>query len=81
MDIYFKLDKVLDVKYKNGFTIQAKEKLSKSTYQLCRDMSERIATAEDNSEKLDLYIKKQDYLRNISIDNYFNFTENFSKNN
>ena len=44
-------------------------------------MSERIATAEDNSEKLDLYIKKQDYLRNISIDNYFNFTENFSKNN
>ena len=72
---------VLDVKYKNRFTIQAKEKLSKSTYQLCRDMSERIATAEDNSEKLDLYIKKQDYLRNISIDNYFNFTENFSQNN
>ena len=73
--------KVLDVRHKNKFTITAKEKLSKSTYKICRDMSKSIAIGDDNTEELELFIKKQDYLRKINVNDYFNFEPNFSKNN
>ena len=72
---------VLDVKYTNRFTHRAKEKLAKSTYKVCRDISEKVACDRDNSQQLDLFIKRQDYLRKINIQDYFNFVENFSKNN
>lgn len=63
----------LNVKYKNKFTISAKQKLSKSSYALCRDISKKIAVAQDNNNLIELYIKKQDKLRNIDIKDYFNF--------
>ena len=40
-----------------------------------------IAVDEDNSERLEAFIKRQDVLRDISIDDYFNLVLNFSKNN
>jgi sulfatase maturation enzyme AslB (radical SAM superfamily) len=49
---------------------------------LAKHMSPKeIAVEEDNSEQLELFIKRQDALRNISVDDYFNLTANFSKNN
>ena len=39
-----------------------------------------IAVDEDNNEQLELFIKRQDMLRDISIDDYFNLTPNLSKN-
>ncbi len=78
---FLNMPEVLDVKYSNRYTRQAKEKLERSTYKLCKDISKKIAIAEDNSEQIDLFIKKQDYLRKIKMTDYFNFPENFSKNN
>jgi MoaA/NifB/PqqE/SkfB family radical SAM enzyme len=63
----------LNVKYKNKFTIRAKQKLSKSSYTVCREMSKKIAVARDNNNLIELFIKKQDKLRNINIKNYLNF--------
>jgi sulfatase maturation enzyme AslB (radical SAM superfamily) len=61
---------VLNIRYKNRFTTLAKHMSPKE-----------IAVEEDNSEQLELFIKRQDALRNISVDDYFNLTANFSKNN
>jgi len=61
---------VLNIRYKNRFTTLAKHMSPKE-----------IAVEEDNSEQLELFIKRQDSLRNISVDDYFNLTANFSKNN
>ena len=63
----------LNVKYKNKFTIRAKQKLSKSSYAICRDISKKIAVAQDNNKLIELFIKKQNKLRNIDIKDYFNF--------
>jgi len=63
----------LNVKYKNKFTTSAKEKLNESSYKVCKDIANKIATDKDNSQQLDLYIKRQDYIRKIDINNYFNF--------
>jgi len=71
----------LNVKYKNKFTLRAKEKLSNSSYAVCRNIADKIATNKDNSEQINLYIKKQDYIRKINIADYFSFNENLSKNN
>ena len=60
----------VNVKYKNKLTLSAKEKLSKSSYTACKNIANKIAIDKDNSEQLDLFIKKQDYLRKI---NYLNF--------
>ena len=62
----------LNVKYKNRFTMAAKQKLINSSYSLCRDIASKLATDRDNSEDIDLYIKRQDYLRKINIEDYFN---------
>lgn len=78
---FLNVPEALDVKYSNTFTQDAKKKLAKSTYKLCRDISKRIAVDKDNSEQINLFIKKQDYLRKIKISDYFNLPENFSKNN
>ena len=63
----------LNVKYKNKFTVSAKKKLSKSSYSVCRDIAKKIAVDQDNSKLLEYFIKRQDKLRSISIDDYFNF--------
>ncbi len=63
---------VLSVKHKNRFTEDAKSKLEKSSYAVCREIAKKVAVEEDNSKNLDLYIKRQDYLRKIDINDYFN---------
>ena len=71
----------LNVKYKNKFTLSAKEKLKTSSYAVCRDIADKIAIDKDNDEQIDLYIKRQDYIRKININDYFNFNLNLPKNN
>ena len=52
---------VLNVKYTNKFT------------SLAKDISpNEIATDKDNSVELEAFIQRQDRLRNISINDYFN---------
>jgi len=53
---------VLNIRFKNKFTIVAKH-VSPT----------EIAIDEDNSEQLDNFIKRQDMLRKISINDYFSF--------
>jgi len=60
---------VLNVRYKNKFTIVAKH-----------ISPEEIAIDEDNSKQLESFIKRQDMLRDISIDDYFNLDPNLPKN-
>jgi len=62
----------LNVKYKNKFTTRAKQKLSKSSYPICREISKKIAVAQDNNSLLELFIKRQDRLRKIYISDYLN---------
>lgn len=71
---------VLNIKYKNKFTLSAKQKLSKSSYKVCREIATKVAIDDNNDKVLDYFIKKQDTLRGISIDDYFSLTPNFSKN-
>ena len=70
----------LDVKFTNTYTTRAKEKLKNSTYKLCRELSKKIAIDKNNQQQIDLFIKKQDYIRKIKITDYFNFIEKCSKN-
>ena len=63
---------VVDPRFKNSFTLSAKEKLGQSSYKTCQDLASTIATGDDNQSKLDLFIKKQDFLRKIDIRDYFN---------
>ena len=65
------LDKpsVLNIRYKNKFTIRAKHISPKE-----------IAVDEDNDKQLEAFIKRQDMLRDISIDDYFNLGPALSRN-
>ena len=58
---------ILNVKYKNNFTLQAKTKVKN------KNILERVAIEKNNQDKLDLFITKQDHLRKIRIEDYFNF--------
>jgi len=58
---------VLNVKYKNNFTLQAKNKIKN------KNVLKQVATEKNNQDKLDLFIAKQDHLRKIRIEDYFNF--------
>ena len=60
---------VLNVRYKNKFTTRAKHMSPKE-----------IAVDEDNSEQLEYFIKRQDTLRNISIDDYFSWCAGHDSN-
>ncbi len=71
----------LNVKYKNKFTLSAKQKLSNSAYAVCREISNKIAVDKDNDKLLGYFIRRQDTLRKISIEDYFNLAPNLSKNN
>lgn len=53
---------VYNVKYKNKFTANSKH--------IAPDI---IGSKKDNTEELNSYIRKQDYLRKIDIKDYFNF--------
>lgn len=63
---------VFDPRFKNRFTLSAKEKLGQSSYKTCQDLASAIATGDDNQSQLNLFIKKQDFLRKIDINDYFN---------
>lgn len=63
---------VLNIKYKNNFTLKAKTILKEKA------MIEHVATGKNNQKELDLYIMKQDYLRKIHIEDYFNFNLNLA---
>jgi len=67
---------VLNPKYKNKFTEKAKDRLSKSSYEVCRDIADKIACDVDNNKLHDLFIKRQDTLRSIDVNDYFNFPAN-----
>ena len=58
---------VLNVKYKNNFTLNAKNTLKN------KNILEQVAIEENNQHKLELFIAKQDSLRKIRIEDYFNF--------
>ena len=60
---------VLNVRYKNKFTMVAKH-----------ISPEEIAIDEDNSKQLESFIKRQDVLRDIAIDDYFSLGPNLSRN-
>ena len=64
---------VLNPKYKNKFTLKAKQRLSNSSYETCRDIADKIAVDVDNDKLHNLFIKRQDTLRNIDVNDYFNF--------
>ena len=61
---------VLNVKYKNKFTIEAKKFIKDKA------MKKQIAVQSNNQTQLDLFIMKQDYLRKIHIEDYFNLEPN-----
>ena len=75
---------VLNVKYKNPFTVNAKIEFLSSNNKILHAMASQIATDSDNTDggtiannpNLSLFIKKQDYLRKININDYFSFDEN-----
>ena len=58
---------ILDVKYKNNFTLRAKNILQN------KSIIKEIAIKENNQSELEMFITKQDYLRKIRIQDYFNF--------
>ena len=67
---------VLNVKYRNAFTNTAKEKIN-----MAPQILKQIAIDNDNSKELSLFIKRQDYIRKININDYFKLEPNFFKNN
>jgi len=71
---------VLNVKYKNLFTAKAKIEFLSSNNKILQNIATHIAIEPDNSEQLLLFIKRQDYLRKININDYLSFLPNFSRN-
>ncbi len=61
---------VLDPKYKNKFTLRAKERLSNSSYSVCKEIAGKIAVDNNNDQMLETFVKKQDKLRGIEIKDY-----------
>ena len=80
---------VLNVKYKNPFTVNAKIEFLASNNKMLHAMASQIATDSDNTDggtiannpNLSLFIKKQDYLRKINIKDYLSLDENLFNNN
>ena len=73
--------KVLNVKYKNIFTTETKIEFLSSNNKTLQNIATHIAIESDNSEQLSLFIKRQDYLRKININDYLSFPPNLPKNN
>lgn len=60
----------LSVKYKNQYTVAAKEKISLSQDPSINVMAQLISIGPDNQQELDGFIQAQDDLRTISIKDY-----------
>lgn len=67
---------VLDVRFTNKFTIDAKEKLSKNKNKLIQSIGATCASLKNNSNNLKKFIQVQDQLRKINVKDYFNFDAN-----
>lgn len=63
---------VYHVKYQNRFTRKAKNILQSSSYQQCRKIADSVAVDKDNDTALMYHMAKQDRLRNIDYQDYFN---------
>lgn len=70
---------VINVKYKNKFTLYAKEKLLESTEQKIKDLAKHVAIDRNNQEELDTWLQNKELQRGI-IDPYYKriFKENFN---
>jgi sulfatase maturation enzyme AslB (radical SAM superfamily) len=67
---------VLDIRYSNKLTLDAKEKLSTSKKKLLQAISEKCASLRNNSMELKQFVQSQDRLRDINFLDYFNFDLN-----
>jgi len=67
---------VLDVRFTNKFTIDAKVKLSKNKNKLIQSIGSTCASLKNNSNNLKKFIQVQDQLRKINVKDYFNFDTN-----
>lgn len=67
---------VLDIRYKNKLTDEAKERLGDSNDKLLQAISKKCSIMRSNSEELKNFIKAQDTLRNIRFEDYFNLDPN-----
>lgn len=67
---------VLDIRYNNKLTIDAKKKLLSCGDDLLRSIGLKCASSKDNSPELRQFIRSQDNLRNINFLDYFNFDLN-----
>lgn len=73
---------ILDIRYINRLTIEAKEKLLSANNNLLSSIGNKCGSLNiDNSIELKNFINSQDALRKISFKDYFNFDLNLSKNN
>lgn len=61
---------VLNVKYSNRYTKRAKQAFANSDIEQLQEISNTLATQEDNEEALQNFVQKQDALRGISIKDY-----------
>ena len=67
---------VLDIRYKNKLTSEAKRKFKNSKNTLIRQIAKQCATMKNNSQELIGFVSKQDRLRGISFEDYLNFKLN-----
>ena len=67
---------VLDIRYENRLTVDAKQKLSSSKNKLSYSIAEKCSSLKNNSAELREFIESQDRLRQIQFEDYFNFDLN-----
>ena len=73
---------LLDIRYVNKLTVEAKQQLSSTGNTLLSAVANNCASFnKDNSVELKKFIKSQDMLRKINFRDYFNFDLNLSRNN
>lgn len=60
----------LNTKFENEFTVAAKQKFTHSNDERLVTISKLLATDRNNQKDIDLFVSKQDKLRNINILNY-----------
>jgi len=73
---------LLDIRYVNTLTVEAKQKLLSTGNTLLSAVANNCASFnKDNSVELKKFIESQDTLRKINFRDYFNFDLNLPKNN
>jgi len=62
---------MLDIRYENWLTLDAREKLLQSKNQEVLPLLDQLATLENNNKHLLEFIKEQDKIRKISYKDYY----------